>query len=69
MALVFFFFLSSLYYSFVVVHELTRFCVLLFVGFFVAEFDCVFLVCLGEDACKKLIESHKACLRKEGFNV
>lgn len=23
----------------------------------------------GEDACKVLIEAHKVCLRKEGFNV
>ena len=32
-----------------------------------ARDECITLK--GEEACKKLIEAHKACLRKEGFNV
>ena len=32
-----------------------------------ARDECIALK--GEEACKKLIEAHKACLRKEGFNV
>lgn len=32
-----------------------------------ARDECIVLN--GEDACKQLIEAHKSCLRKEGFNV
>jgi len=29
--------------------------------------ECV--IKFGEEGCKEFIEAHKACLRKEGFNV
>lgn len=32
-----------------------------------ARDECIVLN--GEDACKELVEAHKVCLRKEGFNV
>lgn len=32
-----------------------------------ARDECIVLN--GEEACKELIEAHKRCLRKEGFNV